>query len=117
MKNEKLNNNKINLIHFHIDVCLFMLYNFQSGESIMVKVATGGSSSGSSSGEQIPMVFKVPRLGSSPMKVCGLPYSLLGFGDIIVPGNYNITVLTVYYFKKPIPKPRKVLSNMSFSLC
>lgn len=65
----------------------------------MVKVATGGSSSGSSSGEQIPMVFKVPRLGSSPMKVCGLPYSLLGFGDIIVPGllvsyNYRFDVRT-----------------------
>lgn len=74
-------------------------YITSSGESIMVKVATGGSSSGSSSGEQIPMVFKVPRLGSSPMKVCSLPYSLLGFGDIIVPGllvsyNYRFDVRT-----------------------
>ncbi|XP_062598448.1 signal peptide peptidase-like 2B [Saccostrea cucullata] len=67
-------------------------YFTSNGESVMVKVATGGSSEGSSSGEQIPMVFKVPRLGSALMNVCNLPYSLLGFGDIIVPGvlvSYN----------------------------
>ncbi|XP_061167880.1 signal peptide peptidase-like 2B [Saccostrea echinata] len=67
-------------------------YFTSNGESVMVKVATGGSSGGSSSGEQIPMVFKVPRLGSSLMNVCNLPYSLLGFGDVIVPGllvSYN----------------------------
>ncbi|XP_078329329.1 signal peptide peptidase-like 2B [Crassostrea virginica] len=68
-------------------------YFTSSGESIMVKVATGGSSaSGSSPGEQIPMVFKVPRLGGSPLNVCSLPYSLLGFGDIVIPGllvSYN----------------------------
>ena len=56
----------------------------------MVKVATGGSSaSGSSPGEQIPMVFKVPRLGGSPLNVCSLPYSLLGFGDIVIPGEWS----------------------------
>nr|XP_022308317.1 signal peptide peptidase-like 2B [Crassostrea virginica] len=40
----------------------------------------------------IPMVFKVPRLGGSPLNVCSLPYSLLGFGDIVIPGlliSYN----------------------------
>lgn len=61
----------------------------KTGESVMVKVATGGSSK---TGEQLPMVFKVPRLSKSPLSVCDLPYSLLGFGDIIVPGllvSYN----------------------------
>ena len=34
------------------------------------------------------MVLKVPRFASSVLSVCSLPYSLLGFGDILVPGKY-----------------------------
>jgi hypothetical protein len=49
----------------------------------MVKVATGGSA-GSSSGEQIPMVLKVPHLWTA---CYGVQFSLLGFGDIVVPGK------------------------------
>lgn len=55
----------------------------KSGESIMVDVATGG---GSKSGEMLPMVLKVPRITTSALTVCQLSYSLLGFGDILVPG-------------------------------
>lgn len=33
------------------------------------------------------MVLKVPRLNSSPLVLCDRPFSLLGFGDILVPGN------------------------------
>lgn len=52
------------------------------GESVMVEVATGGTS-----GEQIPMVLKVPHLTFNGLSVCHyLNYSLLGFGDILVPG-------------------------------
>ncbi|XP_067140878.1 signal peptide peptidase-like 2A isoform X1 [Centruroides vittatus] len=52
------------------------------GESVMVEVATGGTS-----GEQIPMVLKVPHLTFNGLSVCRyLNYSLLGFGDILVPG-------------------------------
>lgn len=61
----------------------------EDGESIMVKVATG---SGSKTKEQLPMVFKVPRLTQDAISVCPLPFSLLGFGDIIIPGllvSYN----------------------------
>ncbi|KAJ8371569.1 hypothetical protein AAFF_G00307170 [Aldrovandia affinis] len=43
----------------------------KSGESIMV---------------ELPMVLKVPRLNSSPLALCDRPFSLLGFGDILVPG-------------------------------
>lgn len=32
------------------------------------------------------MVLKVPRLNSSPLALCDRPFSLLGFGDILVPG-------------------------------
>jgi len=53
----------------------------QSGESVMVEVATGGSSH-----EQMPMVLKVPHLSLDPLAFCFPQYSLLGFGDILVPG-------------------------------
>ncbi|XP_076356544.1 signal peptide peptidase-like 2B isoform X2 [Tachypleus tridentatus] len=51
------------------------------GESIMVKVATGGSSQ-----EMLPMVLRVPHFNFDPMSVCYKQYSLLGFGDILAPG-------------------------------
>lgn len=53
-----------------------------------VSGGTGGNSGGSSSGgdEQLPMVIRVPHLGYDPLSVCWQRYSLLGFGDILVPG-------------------------------
>ena len=55
-----------------------------------VSGGTGGSGSGSSSSgggdEQLPMVVRVPHLGNDPLSVCWQRYSLLGFGDILVPG-------------------------------
>uniref|UniRef100_A0A671MFQ4 Signal peptide peptidase-like 2B n=1 Tax=Sinocyclocheilus anshuiensis TaxID=1608454 RepID=A0A671MFQ4_9TELE len=71
----------------------------ESGESIMVEVAAGPSDS--STHEKVgrcflnmhkfkylflPMVLKVPRLNFSPLVLCDRPFSLLGFGDILVPG-------------------------------
>uniref|UniRef100_A0ABI7YFH1 PA domain-containing protein n=1 Tax=Felis catus TaxID=9685 RepID=A0ABI7YFH1_FELCA len=35
---------------------------------------------------KLPMVLKVPRLNASPLALCDRPFSLLGFGDILVPG-------------------------------
>ena len=63
----------------------------------MVEVATGGgsgvsagtggsASNASNSEEQLPMVVRVPHLGYDPYNVCWPRYSLLGFGDILVPG-------------------------------
>ncbi|KAM6426120.1 signal peptide peptidase-like 2A isoform 1-T1 [Liasis olivaceus] len=54
----------------------------KNGESIMVEVATGPFENS----EKLPVVFKVPRLESSPAMLCMRPFSLLGFGDIVVPG-------------------------------
>ncbi|XP_037515644.1 signal peptide peptidase-like 2B [Rhipicephalus sanguineus] len=51
------------------------------GDSIMVEVARGGGSK-----EQIPMVMRVPRFGNQDISACLNTYSLLGFGDILVPG-------------------------------
>ncbi|XP_069481053.1 signal peptide peptidase-like 2A isoform X2 [Ambystoma mexicanum] len=72
----------------------------KNGESIMVEVAAGPSASGeksdgnlvevpaepSTSREKLPVVIRVPRLDFSALTLCGMPFSLLGFGDIIVPG-------------------------------
>ncbi|KAH8023549.1 hypothetical protein HPB51_014798 [Rhipicephalus microplus] len=55
--------------------------NLKRGDSIMVEVARGGGSK-----EQIPMLMRVPRFGNHDISVCLNPYSLLGFGDIVVPG-------------------------------
>ncbi|XP_052059535.1 signal peptide peptidase-like 2B isoform X2 [Mytilus californianus] len=64
-------------------------YFTKNGESIMVKVATGGASK---SKEKLPMVFVVPKLNYSPYSSCLNQPSMLGFGDVIVPGllvGYN----------------------------
>ena len=37
---------------------------------------------------QLPMVLKVHRFEHSVSTVCGRPYALLGFGDIVVPGDH-----------------------------
>ncbi|XP_074862582.1 signal peptide peptidase-like 2A isoform X2 [Carettochelys insculpta] len=72
----------------------------KNGESIMVEVAAGpfGNSEKndgnlvdvpaerSAPHEKLPVVIRVPRLEYSVLTLCGMPFSLLGFGDIIVPG-------------------------------
>ncbi|XP_071140613.1 signal peptide peptidase-like 2A isoform X3 [Mytilus edulis] len=75
----------------------------RNGESIMVKVATGGASK---SKERLPMVFVVPKLNYSPYSSCLNQPSMLGFGDVIVPGllvgynhgiDLNVKSKKIYY--------------------
>ncbi|XP_060030643.1 signal peptide peptidase-like 2A isoform X2 [Erinaceus europaeus] len=55
----------------------------KNGESIMVELAAGPFGNN----EKLPVVIKVPKLAFfSVMNVCLMPVSILGFGDIIVPG-------------------------------
>ena len=55
-------------------------------ESIMVKIATGGAGSGMSK-ERLPLLFKLPKISTPTIGLCfGVNYSLLGFGDVILPG-------------------------------
>ncbi|XP_034350809.1 signal peptide peptidase-like 2A isoform X5 [Arvicanthis niloticus] len=55
----------------------------KNGESIMVELAAGPFENA----EKLPVVIRVPKLmGYSVMSVCSVPVSVLGFGDIIVPG-------------------------------
>ncbi|XP_074090784.1 signal peptide peptidase-like 2A isoform X1 [Macrotis lagotis] len=73
----------------------------KNGESIMIEVAAGPFGSNEKNGgnlveataqpsaphEKLPVVIKVPRLiNFSAMSACLAPVSILGFGDIIVPG-------------------------------
>ncbi|XP_019368740.1 PREDICTED: signal peptide peptidase-like 2B isoform X1 [Gavialis gangeticus] len=74
------------MVLFIYDVFFVFITPFltKTGESIMVEVAAGPSDSATH--EKLPMVLKVPRLNSSPLALCDRPFSLLGFGDILVPG-------------------------------
>ncbi|XP_075388234.1 signal peptide peptidase-like 2A isoform X1 [Tenrec ecaudatus] len=55
----------------------------KNGESIMVELAAGPFGNN----EKLPVVIRVPKLICfSVMSVCLMPVSVLGFGDIIVPG-------------------------------
>merc|ERR1719290_679235 len=72
----------LSALFFYDIFFVFITPLFMSGKSVMVEVATGHSSD-----EQLPMVLRVPHLSTTPSRVCYVnTYSLLGFGDILVPG-------------------------------
>lgn len=74
----------LSLLFFYDIFFVFITPLFtKNGHSIMIDVATGGGSGG---GEMLPMVLIVPRFLKPDTSVCMVPYSLLGFGDILVPG-------------------------------
>lgn len=69
------------------------------GKSVMVEVATGKGSN-----EQLPMVIKVPKIIKTALSICERPYSLLGFGDILLPGlfvgfNHNFDIIAKTKYK------------------
>ncbi|XP_035216472.1 signal peptide peptidase-like 2B [Stegodyphus dumicola] len=68
---------------FFYDIFFVFITPFltMKGQSIMEEVATGGKSE-----EMLPMVLRVDYFGFDPLAVCFRQYSLLGFGDILVPG-------------------------------
>ncbi|XP_043820346.1 signal peptide peptidase-like 2C [Dromiciops gliroides] len=72
------------LLAFDVFFVFITPFLTRTGESIMVEVASGPSDS--TSHEKLPMVLKVPRLSFSPLTLCDRPFSILGFGDIVVPG-------------------------------
>ncbi|XP_071014339.1 signal peptide peptidase-like 2A isoform X1 [Oncorhynchus clarkii lewisi] len=70
-----------------------------NGESIMVQVALGPDAAGEKQGntvevpaepstpyEKLPVVMRVPRFSAWTQNLCGMQFSILGYGDIIVPG-------------------------------
>ncbi|XP_016525509.1 signal peptide peptidase-like 2A isoform X6 [Poecilia formosa] len=88
MKTITLSNFKICVILLSLlllyDVFFVFITPFftKNGVSIMVQVALGPDASG----EKIPVVMRVPRFSAWTQNLCGLQFSILGYGDIIVPG-------------------------------
>lgn len=77
---------------------------------------------------QLPMVLKVPRLNYSPLVLCDRPFSLLGFGDILVPGkvtsSFRFFVLIVFidfitittmHFSCPKVCSQRTVTDLTFS--
>uniref|UniRef100_A0A3B4A9K7 PA domain-containing protein n=1 Tax=Periophthalmus magnuspinnatus TaxID=409849 RepID=A0A3B4A9K7_9GOBI len=59
----------------------------KNGVSIMVQVALGPDASGEKFlCPQLPVVMRVPRFSGLAQNLCGMQFSILGYGDIIVPG-------------------------------
>ncbi|XP_019722168.1 signal peptide peptidase-like 2A isoform X4 [Hippocampus comes] len=54
----------------------------KDGVSIMVQVALGPGASE----EKLPVVMRVPWFSAWAQNLCGMQFSILGYGDIIVPG-------------------------------
>ncbi|XP_042560886.1 signal peptide peptidase-like 2A isoform X2 [Clupea harengus] len=106
MKTISLSNFKICVILLSLlllyDVFFVFITPFltPNGESIMVQVALGPESSGEKSDgnivevpadptptyEKLPVVMRVPRFSAWAQNLCGMQFSILGYGDIIVPG-------------------------------
>ncbi|XP_072321023.1 signal peptide peptidase-like 2A isoform X2 [Eucyclogobius newberryi] len=72
----------------------------KNGVSIMVQVALGPDASGEKMEgnmvqvpaepqpptEKLPVVMRVPRFSGLAQNLCGMQFSILGYGDIIIPG-------------------------------
>lgn len=106
MKTISLSNFKICVILLSLlllyDVFFVFITPFftKNGVSIMVQVALGPDASGESMqgntvevpaepqppSEKLPVVMRVPRFAAWAQNLCGVQFSILGYGDIIVPG-------------------------------
>uniref|UniRef100_A0A8C6V1T0 Signal peptide peptidase like 2A n=1 Tax=Neogobius melanostomus TaxID=47308 RepID=A0A8C6V1T0_9GOBI len=104
MKTISLSNFKICVILLSLlllyDVFFVFITPFftKDGVSIMVQVALGPDASGERGNmvavpaepqppsEKLPVVMRVPRFSGLAQNLCGMQFSILGYGDIIVPG-------------------------------
>ncbi|XP_022055242.1 signal peptide peptidase-like 2A isoform X2 [Acanthochromis polyacanthus] len=106
MKTISLSNFKICVILLSLllvyDVFFVFITPFftKNGVSIMVQVALGPDASGEKTqgdmvvvpaepqppSEKLPVVMRVPRFLAWAQNLCGMQFSILGYGDIIVPG-------------------------------
>ncbi|KAJ8247833.1 hypothetical protein GJAV_G00251050 [Gymnothorax javanicus] len=90
-----------------------------NGQSIMVQVALGPGSTGEKSdgnmvevpaeptapSEKLPVVMRVPRFSAWAQNLCGMQFSILGYGDIIVPG---LLVAYCHRFDVWTSSPKKI---------
>lgn len=105
MKTIALSNYKICVILLSLllvyDVFFVFITPFltPNGESIMVQVALGPGAGGGKGGgdvvvpadptptyEKLPVVMRIPRFSAWAENMCEMQFSILGYGDIIIPG-------------------------------
>eukprot|EP00127_Corallochytrium_limacisporum_P005891 Clim_evm36s214 gene=Clim_evmTU36s214 len=91
-----------------LGLCFFMYDTFfvfitpyltKSGTSVMVGVAAGHHGGG----ETMPVIFTIPRF-NDPWAPCGSAPSMLGYGDVIVPG---LVVALGYRFDRWLASQRR----------
>ncbi|KAM9481870.1 signal peptide peptidase-like 2A isoform 3-T3 [Clarias gariepinus] len=88
MKTITLSNYKICVILLSLlliyDVFFVFITPFftPNGESIMVQVALGPGGGG----DKLPVVMRIPRFAAWAENLCEMQFSILGYGDIIIPG-------------------------------
>ena len=100
------------MLAFCYDIFWVFLSPLFFGSSVMVTVARGGSS-----GENLPMLLKVPSF-SLPYEFT--QYSMLGYGDVIIPGLLVAFLRRFEIHKQHISKGMRVsyfvLSSFSYAL-
>ncbi|XP_007957960.1 signal peptide peptidase-like 2C [Orycteropus afer afer] len=72
------------LLAFDVFFAFVTPFLTRTGNSRMAEGATGLADS--LSHKRLPMVFKVPRISFSALTLCSRPFTILGFGNIVVPG-------------------------------
>ena len=68
----------------------FQNFNWKYNLKIIFADNSRFSFPGNGSNEHLPMVIRVPKIIQSPTLLCERPYSLLGFGDILLPGTISV---------------------------
>uniref|UniRef100_A0AAY4EKG7 Signal peptide peptidase like 2A n=1 Tax=Denticeps clupeoides TaxID=299321 RepID=A0AAY4EKG7_9TELE len=132
MKSITLSNFKISVILLSLlllyDVFFVFITPFftSNGESIMVQVALGPESSMEKTNgnvvevsadptatyEKLPVVMRVPRFSAIAQNLCGMQFSILGYGDIIVPGKIKIKYVHSYCLGMIVTFVVMILSKM-----
>lgn len=90
------------VLAFIYDIFWVFISPYIFTSSVMVTVATGGGT-----GEQIPMLLRLPRFGDDFPEV----YSLLGFGDIALPGMLISYLLRFDYMNRSSQSLSSTKSN------
>ena len=77
----------------------------------MVKVATGGPNAT----ETLPMTIKVPYF-NDPFEDCGKSFSILGYGDIVLPGLLISYCLAFDLAKKALRKTYFIICSSGYTI-
>lgn len=74
----------------HVNLCIYCSAQpdmFPKQMCRNVRYTSVNSQSRQALSPQLPVVMRVPRFSAWALNMCGMQFSILGFGDIIVPGE------------------------------